>query len=86
MGTLSKLGLLPFRGEYLNYYNRKGQRISDAEGQHSDSDNFINPTGRNRFVALHTKAYRYYKVYNTAALICLIKYAFMELKISNNST
>lgn len=37
------------------------------------------------FLTLHTKAYRYYKVYITAALICLINSAFMEPKISNNS-
>ena len=75
MGTQSKLGPSPIQGEYLNYYyNKKGQHISDAEGQHSGSDNFTNPTGRTGWVG------------NTAALICLINSALMELKISNNST
>lgn len=53
------MGPSPLRGEYLNYYTKKDQHISDADAQHSDSDNFINPSGRNGFVALHTKAYRY---------------------------
>lgn len=85
MGTPSKMGPSPLRGEYLKCYTKKDQHISDAEGQRSDSDNFINPSGRNGFVALHTKAYGYWKVFNPAALICLKKSVFMDPMISKTA-
>lgn len=80
------MGPSPLRGEYLKCYTKKDQHISDAEAQRSDSDNFINPSGRIGFVALHTKAYGCWKVFNPTALICLIKSVFIEPMISNNST